>query len=42
MSIGVADMDAGEGLSPPVAAALPAAVEAVAALVAAHGDARGG
>ncbi len=37
VSIGVADLEAGEELSPAVAAALPAAVEAVVALVAARG-----
>ena len=36
MRIGVADMELGEALSPPVAAALPAVVEAVVSLVARH------
>ncbi len=40
VSIGVADLETGEALSPPVAAAVPAALDAVAALVAAQGDGR--
>jgi hydrogenase maturation protease len=42
VSVGVADLETGEGLSPPVAAAIPAAVDAVAAVVAGHGNPRPG
>ena len=42
VSVGVADMETGEGLSPPVAAAVPAAVDAVTRLVAAHRESRSG
>jgi hydrogenase maturation protease len=39
VSVGVANLETGEGLSPPVAAAVTAAVDAIAALVAGQGDA---
>jgi hydrogenase maturation protease len=39
VSVGVANMEVGEGLTPVVATAVPAAAEAVAAIVAGHGNA---
>ena len=37
--VGAASMEVGDGLSPAVAAAIPGAVDAVAAIVEAHGRA---
>ena len=42
VSVGVADMETGDGLSPAVAAAVPAAVDAVVGLVAGHEGVRAG
>jgi len=42
VSVGAATMDAGEGLSPAVARALPAVADTVVDLVAAHGRSQGG